>query len=168
MMKKTNAEEISHKDNREEAGRVAQGGADNARLQEPKLSSQAAIPQIAKGEGDAPVQAYLAAIPGWKRTVGKRIDALIDARHATRAQGDQMEFRRSMASRRRCGSSRFIATRSTSRSSSSAAHRSSPMPPDTSTQPDVRYLNIYEDTPLDEAQFSDWVKQASKLPGLRM
>src|SRR3954467_1693742 len=34
-------------------------------------------PQIAKGDGDAPVQAYIAAMPGWKRDLGKRLDALI-------------------------------------------------------------------------------------------
>ena len=34
-------------------------------------------PQIAKGDGDAPVQAYIAAMPGWKRGVGRRLDALI-------------------------------------------------------------------------------------------
>ena len=42
----------------------------------PKLLS-GGNPQIAKADGDAPVQAYIAAMPGWKRDVGRRLDALI-------------------------------------------------------------------------------------------
>ena len=49
-------------------------------------------PQIAKGYGDAPVQAYIAAMPGWKSEVGRRLDAIIDAHRSRREEGGQMEL----------------------------------------------------------------------------
>jgi hypothetical protein len=132
----------------------------------PKLLS-GGNPQIAKGEGDAPVQAYLAAIPGWKRTVGKRIDALIvravpRVRKAIKWNSPFYGVEEKIW---------FISFHCYAKYVKVAFFRGAslkPMPPDTSTQPEVRYLNVYEDTPLDDVQFSDWVKQASKLPGLRM
>ena len=61
------------------------------KVAKPKLLS-GGNPQIAKGEGDAPVQAYIAAMPGWKRDVGRRLDALIARDRSGSAQGGQMEF----------------------------------------------------------------------------
>ena len=124
-------------------------------------------PQIAKGYGDAPVQAYIAAMPGWKRDVGRRLDALIvrTVPGVRKAVKWNSPF---TASRARAGSSASIASRSTSRWLSSAARRcvlSRPASPSTRT---VRYLDIHEDDQLDEAQFAAWVKQASQLPGERM
>ena len=49
-------------------------------------------PQIEKAYGDTPVQAYIAAMPGWKRDVGRRLDALIARAVPRRAQGGQMEL----------------------------------------------------------------------------
>jgi hypothetical protein len=72
-------------------------------------------PQIAKADGDAPVQAYIAAMPGWKRDVGRRLDALIVRTVPRRAQGGQMEHALLRESRARAGSSASIASRSTSR-----------------------------------------------------
>lgn len=136
------------------------------KVAKPKLLS-GGNPQIAKGEGDAPVQAYLAAIPGWKRTVGKRIDALI-ARAVPRVRKAVKWNSPFYGVEEKVW---FISFHCYTKYVKVAFFRGAslePMPPDTSTQPEVRYLNVYEDTPLDEAQFFDWVKQASKLPGLRM
>lgn len=121
-------------------------------------------PQIAKADGDAPVQAYIAAMPGWKRDVGRRLDALIartvpEVRKAVRwnspfygveGQGWFLSFH--------CFTHYIKVTffRGTSLR---------PLPPGESKQEDVRYLDIREDEPLDEEQFTAWVKQASRLPG---
>ena len=94
----------------------------------PKLLS-GGNPQIAKAYGDAPVQAYIAAMPGWKRDVGRRLDALIVRSRPRRVQGREVELAASTASRARAGSSASIASRSTSRWLSSAARRCVPFPP---------------------------------------
>ena len=70
-------------------------------------------PQVPKAYGNAPVQTYIAAMPGWKREVGRRLDALIVRAVPGVQQGRQMELAASMASRARAGSSAFIASRST-------------------------------------------------------
>lgn len=124
-------------------------------------------PQIPKGYGDAPVQAYIAASPGWKREVGHRLDALItrtipDVRKAVKwnsplyGMEDHVWFLSFHCFAKYVKVAFF----------SGAALR--PVPPGTSTQKNVRYLDIHEDQPLDEGQFVDWVKQASRLPGERM
>ena len=124
-------------------------------------------PQIAKADGDAPVQAYIAAMPGWKRDVGRRLDALIartvpNVRKAVKwnspfygidGQGWMLSFH--------CFT-RYVKVaffRGTSLR---------PLPPAASKHKDVRYLDIHEDGELDEAQLAAWVKQASQLPGERM
>lgn len=125
-------------------------------------------PQIPKGEGDAPVQAYLAAMPGWKQGVGRRVDELVVAavpgvRKAVKwnspfygAPGQEgwflsfhcfnkyvkVTFFRGMSLR--------------------------PVPPGESKSQDTRYLDIREDAELDEAELTSWIKQASKLPGEKM
>ena len=124
-------------------------------------------PQIAKAYGDAPVQAYIAAMPGWKRDVGRRLDALIvrtvpNVRKAVRwntpfygieGQGWFLGFHCFM----KCVKVAFF--RGTSLR---------PVPPGGSKSKDMRYLDIHEDAQLDEAQLTAWVKQASQLPGERM
>jgi hypothetical protein len=125
-------------------------------------------PQIAKGFGDAPVQAYIAAMPGWKQGLGRRLDALIvsavpGVRKAVKwnspfygvedeSQGWFLSFH--------CFTKYVKATffRGTSLR---------PLPPDESKHAKLHYLDIYEDG-LDEAQFKQWVAQASELPGERM
>ena len=121
-------------------------------------------PQIAKADGDAPVQAHIAAMPGWKRNVGRRLDALIVRTVCARRSNGT---RRCTESRARAGSSASIASRTTSKWLFSAARRCvlSPRP---SQSKDSRYLDIHEDDQLDEAQLIAWVKQASQLPGKRM
>ena len=121
-------------------------------------------PQIAKGEGDAPVRAYIAAIPDWKRDLGRRLDALIvrgapSLRKAVKwnspfygieGQGWFLSFH---------VFSRYLKVTFFSGASLQ------PVPPGASKQKNVRYLDIHEDDELDEAQFVRWVKQGAALPG---
>jgi hypothetical protein len=124
-------------------------------------------PQIAKGYGDAPVQAYIAAMPGWKRDIGRHLDALIVRTvpgvhkavkwntpfYGVEDQGWFLAFH--------CFTKYVKVTffRGTSLR---------PIPPGESKHKEVRYLDIYENAPLDEAQFIAWVQQASQLPGEKM
>jgi hypothetical protein len=124
-------------------------------------------PQIAKGYGDAPVQAYIAAMPGWKRDLGRRLDALIErtvpgVRKAVKWNSpfygieDQVWFLSFHVFTKYVKVAFFRGT------------SLRPLPPGESKQKDVRYLDIHEDDQLDEAQLAAWVKQASRLPGERM
>ena len=124
-------------------------------------------PQIAKGEGDAPVRAYIDAMPGWKREVGRRLDALIvravpDVRKAVKWNSPFYGVE---------GKGWFLNFHCYTRYVKVAFLRGRslrPLPPGESKHEHVRYLDIHEDDALDEAQFVRWVKQASKLPGERM
>jgi hypothetical protein len=124
-------------------------------------------PQIAKGYGDAPVQAYIAAMPGWKRDVGRRLDALIvgtvpDVSKAVKWNSPFYGIE---------GQGWFLGIHCLTTYVKVAFFRGTslrPVPPGQSKQKEVRYLDIHEDEPLDESQFTDWVKQASQLPGERM
>ncbi|WP_437358185.1 DUF1801 domain-containing protein [Inquilinus limosus] len=123
-------------------------------------------PQIAKGYGDAPVQAYIAAMPGWKSDIGRRLDAIIvrtvpEVRKAVKwnspfygleGQGWFLSFH--------CFTKYIKVTffRGTSLR---------PVPPGESKHNEVRYLDIREGE-FDEAQFAAWVKQASQLPGEKL
>ena len=135
-------------------------------MAKPKLLS-GGNPQIPKGEGDAPVQAYIAAMPGWKSKVGARLDKLIeravpDVRKAVKWNSPLYGMD---------GRSWFLSFRCFDAYIKVAFFRGrslEPVPPVESKQADVRYFHIHEDDKLDEAQFTDWVKQASKLPGERM
>jgi hypothetical protein len=124
-------------------------------------------PQIAKGEGDAPVRAYIAAIPGWKRAVGRRLDTLI----ARAVPGVHKAVKWNSPSYGIEGEGWFLSFHCYTRYIKVAFFRGAslcPMPPVGSKQKNVRYLHVHEDEGLDEAQFTDWVKQASRLPGERM
>ncbi len=124
-------------------------------------------PQIAKAEGDAPVQAYIAAMPGWKREVGRSLDALIertlpDVRKAVKwnspfyGAGDQGWFLNFHCFTKYVKVAFFRGT------------SLRPPPPGESKHKDVRYLDIHENDEVDEAQVVAWVKQASRLPGERL
>jgi hypothetical protein len=123
-------------------------------------------PQIPKGDGDAPVQAYIAAMPGWKRDVGRRLDELIeravpDVRKAVRWNSPFYGTE---------GGGWFLGFHCyASYVKVSFFHGRSlrPVPPGASKQEDVRYLDIREDEPFDEPQFAAWVEQASRLTGWR-
>jgi hypothetical protein len=123
-------------------------------------------PQIAKGSGDAPVQAYIAAMPGWKRAIGEKLDALIvqavpDVHKAVKWN---TPFYGTTEKTWFLG---FHCLTKYVKVSFPDGTSLEPVPPGTSKQKTVRYLDIYEDKPFDEAQFSDWVQQASRLPGER-
>ena len=126
-------------------------------------------PQIAKGYGDGPVQAYIAAMPAWKRNVGRRLDDLIvrtvaDVRKAvkwnTPLYGVADE-----------GQGWFLAFRCMTKYIKVTFFRGAslhPVPPVGSKMKSVRYLHIFEDGAFDEARLADWVTQASRLPGERL
>ena len=124
-------------------------------------------PQIAKGYGDAPIQAYIAAMPGWKSDVGRRLDALIvrtvpDVSKAVKWNSPLYGID---------GQGWFLGIHCFTKYIKVAFFRGKslrPLPPGESKQKEVRYLDIHENDPLDEAQLADWVKQASQLPGERM
>jgi hypothetical protein len=121
-------------------------------------------PQIAKADGDAPVQAYIAAMPGWKRDVGRRLDALVvrtvpEVRKAVKWNSPFYGVE---------GQGWFLSFHCFTKYVKVSFFRGAslqPLPPGESRQQDVRYLDIHDDGILDEAQFADWVAQASRLPG---
>ena len=128
------------------------------------FSSQAATPQIAKADGDAPVQAYIAAMPGWKSDAGRRLDDLIvrtvpNVRKAVRwnspwygieGQGWFLSYH--------CFNKYIKVTFLYGTSLN-------PIPPIASKDKHARYYHIYEDQPMDEQQVASWVRQAATIPG---
>lgn len=124
-------------------------------------------PQIAKGYGDAPVQAYIAAMPGWKSDIGRRLDALVE--RAVPGVSKAVKWNSPFYGVE--GQGWFLGVHCFAKYIKVAFFRGAsldPPPPGTSRQKDVRYLDIREDDGIDEAQFVDWVKQASRLPGEKM
>lgn len=124
-------------------------------------------PQIAKGYGDAPVQAYIAAMPGWKSDLGRRIDALIEKT----VPGVRKAVKWNSPFYGAAGEEGwFLSYHCYTRYVKVAFFRGAsldPVPPGTSRHEEVRYLDIHEG-PFDEAQFVAWVSQASRLPGEKM
>ena len=124
-------------------------------------------PQITKAYGDAPVQAYIAAMPGWKSDVGRRLDALI----ARAVPGVYKAVKWNSPLYGIEGRGWFLGVHCFTKYIKVAFFRGAalrPLPPGGSKQKDVRYLDIHEDDEFDEAKLAAWVKQASKLPGERM
>ena len=121
-------------------------------------------PQIAKGDGDAPVQAFIAAMPGWKQDVGRRLDALISrllpkARKAVKWNTPFYGVE---------GEGFFLGFHCMTKYVKVAFFNGAsldPMPPVESKQKAVRYLHIHENEAIDEKQLARWIKQASKMPG---
>lgn len=124
-------------------------------------------PQIAKAYGDAPVQAYIAAMPGWKSDLGRRLDAIVTrsvpgVRKAVKWNSPLYGMEDDIW---------FLGLHCFTKYVKVAFFRGArlrPVPPGESRQKDVRYLDIREDDAFDDAQFADWVKQASRLPGEKM
>jgi hypothetical protein len=132
---------------------------------EPKLLS-GGNPQIAKGIGDAPVHAYISAMPGWKQDVGRRIDMLV----VRAVPGVRKAVKWNSPFYGVDDGIWFLSFHCFAKYIKVAFFRGTalrPVPPGPSKQKDVRYLDIYEGA-FDEVQFIDWVKQASKLPGEKM
>ena len=135
----------------------------------PKAGAKAPVllsggnPQIAKADGDAPVQAYIAAMPGWKRDLGKRLDALIvrnvpNVRKAVKWNSPMYGIE---------GQGFFLGFHTFAHYVKATFFRGTslrPVPPG-GTGKDARWIDIHEDDPLDEAQMATWVKQAAALPG---
>ena len=129
----------------------------------PKLLS-GGNPQIAKGDGDEPVQAYIAAMPGWKRGVGERVDALVigTVPHARKAVKWNSPFYGTE------GQGWFLSLHCYAKFVRLAFFKGAalrPPPPGLSKQPDVRYLDLREVAAIDEARLAEWIRQASALPG---
>jgi hypothetical protein len=121
-------------------------------------------PQIAKADGNAPVQAYIAAMPGWKRDVGRRLDALIvrnvpNVRKAVKWNSPFYGIE---------GQGWFLNFHCYDKYVKVAFFRGAslrPVPPGASKDKDVRYVDIREHDELDEAQWAKWLRQAAALPG---
>jgi len=136
-------------------------------MPEPKLLS-GGNPQIPKGEGNAPVQAYIAAMPGWKQRIGVMLDRVVestvpDVRKAVKwntpfyGAADEVGW--------------FLAFHCFDRYVKVTFFRGTslnPIPPGPSKQAGVRYLDIREDDAIDEARLAEWVRQASALPGEKL
>ncbi len=121
-------------------------------------------PQIAKGDGDAPVQAYIAAMPGWKSAAGKRLDALI----MRTVPGAQKAVRWNSPFYGVEGQGWFISFHCFTKYIKVTLFRGrllDPPPPVGSKDPDTRYFHIYEDEAPDEELMAGWVRQAAALPG---
>ena len=120
-------------------------------------------PQIPKGYGNAPVKAYIAAMPGWKKTIGRQLDAIIvktvpKVHKAVKWNSPFYGME---------DDNWFLSFHCYTKYVQVAFFRGTsldPVPEGTSKLPEVRYYNVYEGA-LDEKQFTKWVKQAAKLPG---
>ncbi len=126
----------------------------------PKLLS-GGNPQIAKAIGDAPVREYIAAMPGWKRKVGQRLDKIIrevvpDVQKAVKWNSPFYGIE---------GEGWFLSFHCMTKYVKVAFFNGAffrPLPPGESKQKNVRYLDIYEDDVIDEVQLASWIKQASE------
>jgi hypothetical protein len=121
-------------------------------------------PQIPKGDGAEPVQAYIGAMPGWKRDAGRRLDALIertvpDVRRAVRWNSPFYGVE---------GRGWFLSYHCFTRYIKVTFFRGTsltPLPPVGSKDPEARYFHIHEDDDLDEELLTNWISQAAQLPG---
>lgn len=129
----------------------------------PKLLS-GGNPQIAKADGDAPVQAYITAMPGWKRDVGRRLDALIvrTVPNVIKAVRWNSPFYGVE------GRGWFLSYHCFTKYVKVTFFRGTalrPVPPVASKDENVRHFHVHEDIQLDEERVVGWIRQASELPG---
>jgi hypothetical protein len=149
--------------------RVGGGNAGRSKAGEPSKDGGPKLlsggnPQIPKGEGDEPVQAYIAAMPGWKHDVGRRLDDLVvaavpDVHKAVKWNSPFYGIE---------GNGWFLSYHCFTKYVKVTFFRGAsldPEPPEMSKHAEVRYYHIPETGEFDEARFVDWVKQASELPG---
>ena len=121
-------------------------------------------PQIGMADGDAPVQAYIASMPGWKRDLGERLDALI----IRSVPNVQKAVKWNSPFYGVPGQGWFLSFHTFTRYVKVAFFRGmslKPLPPGKSKNKDTRYIDIHESDVLDETQLADWVRQAAALPG---
>ncbi len=124
-------------------------------------------PQIAMGYGEAPIRAYIAAIPGWKQGIAARLDALIE--RAVPGVKKAVKWNSPFYGVEE--GSWFLNVHCFTHYVKVAFFRGSaldPPPPGASKTPETRYLDVRETDPFDEAQIVDWVRQASRLPGEKL
>lgn len=127
-------------------------------------------PRIPKGDGDVPVLAYLAAMPGWKADLGRRLDSLITGtvpgvRKAVKwnqplygaGDGEPGHWFLSFRCFTKCVKVSFF-----------RGAELDPVPPGSGKQADLRWLDVYEDDDLDEEQLVAWIDQAARLPGVKL
>ena len=121
-------------------------------------------PQIAKADGDAPVLAYITAMPGWKREIGQRLDRLI----VKTVPAVQKAVKWNTPLYGLEGRGWVLGFHCLTRYVKVSFFRGAsllPIPPGASKQKDVRYLDIYEDVGFDDQLMAEWIRQASQLPG---
>jgi hypothetical protein len=147
------------------SGSPAKKAKSGAKKNKPVKLLSGGNPQIAKANGDAPVQAYIAAMPGWKRDLGRRLDALIvrnvpNVRKAVKWNSPFYGIE---------GEGWFLSFHVFTRYLKVTFFSGTslrPIPPGgTPKSKDVRWIDIHEGDHLDEAQMATWVKQAVALPG---
>lgn len=145
--------------------RTAKTKATGAREGEKVVLLSGGNPQIAKGDGDAPVQAYIAAMPGWKRGLGERLDALI----VENVPGVNKAVRWNSPFYGIEGQGWFVAFHVLTRYVKVAFFAGMslrPIPPGgTEKSKDTRWLDIHENDEFDEERMADWIRQAAALPG---
>ena len=156
---------------REPAANAPKGSADrHARSHATKSTGEAPIllaggnPQIAKADGDAPVQAYITAMPGWKHDVGRQLDALIvrtvpDVQKAVKWNSPLYGIE---------GQGWFLSYHCFTEYVKVTFFRGAslrPLPPGESKSKETRYLDIHEDDEIDRELLASWIRQASELPG---
>ena len=137
---------------------------DGAKASEKVVLLSGANPQIAKGDGDGPVRAYIAAMPGWKSDLGRRLDALI----VRTVPGVRKTVKWNTPFYGVEGQGWFLAFHTFTRYVQVAFFRGTslqPMPPKASKTEGTRYFDIHEGE-FDEAQLTDWVRQAAAMPGV--
>ena len=122
-------------------------------------------PQIAKGDGDGPVQAYIAAMPGWKSQLGRKLDALVMATVPTARKGVRWNSPFYGSEAGGWFVSFHVLTKYVKVTFFDGLSLV-PIPPGgTPKSGQSRWIDIYEDDELDEAQMADWIRQAAALPG---
>lgn len=131
--------------------------------EQPRLLS-GGNPQIPKGYGDAPVQAYIAALPGWKRDLGRRVDKLVT--RTIPGVNKAVKWNSPMYGVE--GQGWFLSVHAFTNYLKLAFFRGRslrPLPPGESKDKYTRYLDIREDDDFDERQLADWIRQAASQPG---
>jgi hypothetical protein len=163
MARKTTKKTATKKKRAKNSAKVAGKAAARRAAAKPALLA-GGNPQIAKGDGDAPVRAYIAAMPGWKRDVGRRLDALL----VRAVPGVRKAVKWNSPFYGVDGRGWFLNFHTFTHYVKVAFFRGTslrPVPPGQSTHEEVRYLDIREHDRLDEAQMKTWIRQAAALPG---
>lgn len=148
---------------KKKSAKTAKKAAPRRAAGKPKLLS-GGNPQVAMGDGDVPVQAYIAAVPGWKRDAARRLDALI----VRTVPAVQKAVKWNSPFYGTAGLGWFLAFHCMTKYIKVNFFRGAslnPLPPVASKDKNTRYVHIVEDEPFDEAQLESWIRQAAAQPG---